>query len=200
MRIAPGGQGLYVRGVTAGLPSISELELLVGALFALLAVVKLNGRRRARRRRARVRWLVLGALAAGGAAFAFLGSPGHGTNVSATVPTPPRSHSVAARQEPASRPASARSSLPGSVLNDAGFALLRAGNYDRALPLLERAVKRLAGSGSLTDAYALYNLSATRFALGRCDGVLAMLAQSQKLQGRKPAIDSLRARAERRCR
>jgi hypothetical protein len=89
--------------------------------------------------------------------------------------------------------------LSGSILNDAGYARLRAGAYRRARPLLEEAVRRLRGSGSIVYAYALYNLAATRFALGDCDGVLAMLDRSQARQGQHPAIDRLREQAREPC-
>jgi hypothetical protein len=96
--------------------------------------------------------------------------------------------------------------LSGSILNDAGYARLRARNYQGARPLLEAAVRRLRGSGSIVYAYALYNLAATRFSLGDCNGVLAMLDRSQARQGRLPGnrptssagARALRGRAARR--
>ena len=54
----------------------------------------------------------------------------------------------------------------GAALNDAGFGHMQAGHYATALPLLERAVAALRGSGSLTEAYASYNLAFTRRSLG----------------------------------
>ena len=59
----------------------------------------------------------------------------------------------------------------GSALNDQGFRLLKAGDAAAALPILERAVAALQGSGSLTEAYALYNLALARFSTGDCNGV-----------------------------
>ena len=85
------------------------------------------------------------------------------------------------------------------ALNDQGFALMRAGDYARALPLLEQSVAALAGSGSLTEAYASYNLAFTRRALGRCDGVLDLLERSEEVQGRRTEIDRLRRDAGRAC-
>jgi hypothetical protein len=60
-------------------------------------------------------------------------------------------------------------------------------------------VQRLAGSGSIVDAYGLYNLAHARFAVGRCDGVLSMLDRSQARQGRRAEIDHLRKLARQRC-
>ena len=66
------------------------------------------------------------------------------------------------------------------------------GDYEGALPLLERAVDALSGSGSLAEAYASYNLAFTRFALGSCDGVLALLDRSEAVQGERKEIGALR--------
>lgn len=90
-------------------------------------------------------------------------------------------------------------SVAGARLNDAGFAELQEGNFESALPLFERAVSALTGSGSLAEAYASYNLALTRFALGRCEGVLALLDRSESVQGRRSEIDRLRRDAERSC-
>jgi hypothetical protein len=76
---------------------------------------------------------------------------------------------------------------------------MQAGDYRGALPLLVQAVERLQGSGSLSEAYASYNLAFTRFALGSCDGVLALLDRSQAVQGHRSEIDSLRRRAQPKC-
>ena len=84
-------------------------------------------------------------------------------------------------------------------LNNAGFAKMQAGDYNGALPLLEQAVTALQGSGSLDEAYADYNLAATRFALGNCDGVLSLLDESQQIQGHRKEIDHLRHDARKNC-
>jgi predicted Ser/Thr protein kinase len=87
----------------------------------------------------------------------------------------------------------------GAALNNAGFAKMRAGDYAGALPLLERAVQRLQGTGSIDEAYASYNLAFTRFALGNCDGVLDLLDRSESIQGHRSEIDRLHKQAEKRC-
>ena len=84
-------------------------------------------------------------------------------------------------------------------LNDEGFALMQAGDYEAALPLLEQAVAQSAGTGELVEAYASYNLAFTRRALGRCDGVLELLARSEEIQGRRGEIQRLRNETERDC-
>jgi serine/threonine-protein kinase len=71
-----------------------------------------------------------------------------------------------------------------AALNDQGFALMRAGDYQGALPLLEQSVAGLAF---------------TRHALGSCDGVLALLDRSQAIQGQRKEIDQLRRDAGKDC-
>jgi hypothetical protein len=87
----------------------------------------------------------------------------------------------------------------GVALNNAGFARMQAGDYTGALPLLERAVQKLQGTGSLDEAYADYNLAYTRYQLGNCDGVLDLLARSESIQGHRKEIDRLQHDAEKTC-
>ncbi len=84
-------------------------------------------------------------------------------------------------------------------LNDRGFALMQAGDYQGALPLLEQAVNGLSGSGETAEAYASYNLAFTRLALGSCDGVVGLLDRSAEVQGNRKEIKRLRKEAERSC-
>src|SRR6185436_13608575 len=107
-----------------------------------------------------------------------------------TVTTAPATTTAAAP------PASGQS---GTALNNAGFAKMQDGDYAGALPLLERAVQKLSGTGSLAEAYASYNLAYTRFQLGNCDGVLELLDRSEAIQGHRSEIDRLRAQAEENC-
>jgi eukaryotic-like serine/threonine-protein kinase len=96
-------------------------------------------------------------------------------------------------------PATSASGASGAQLNSAGYQKLQAGDLQGALPLLEQAVQKLDGTGSLDEAYAKYNLAYTRFGLGDCTDVLALLDQAQSIEGKKSAIDDLRHRAKKDC-
>ena len=111
--------------------------------------------------------------------------------VTTQVETPPPTTTA---QEPEPAP-----NVSAAELNDQGFELMRAGDYERALPLFEQAYERLAGSGELAEAYTAYNLAFTRLALGSCDGVLELLDRSEQVQGKRKPISSLRKEAERAC-
>jgi serine/threonine-protein kinase len=116
-----------------------------------------------------------------------------------TVTAPARTTTPETPATTSASPAEAASAATGSQLNDSGYSRMRAGDYRTALPLLEQAVSRLTGTGSLSEAYASYNLAFTRFALGRCDGVTSLLARSQAIPGHRSEIDQLRRQAQARC-
>jgi tRNA A-37 threonylcarbamoyl transferase component Bud32 len=163
--------------------------------------------------RGRSQWRLAGpvllALAAGGAAAALLattdsqqtrrGDPvrtetagGTTTKVAAAAPRTTTAASASGGGAPAGRSAAA--------LNLSGYRKMQAGDYRGALPLLQQSVEKLAGTGSTDEAYALYNLAFTRFALGSCNGVADMLDRSEQIQGHRSEIDQLRRRASRGCR
>ena len=62
-----------------------------------------------------------------------------------------------------------------------------------------QAVLALNGSNTLDEAYASYNLAYSRFAVGRCDGVVGLLDRSERIQGHRSEIDELRRQWEERC-
>src|SRR6187399_1477121 len=90
-------------------------------------------------------------------------------------------------------------SVDGAALGREGFARMQAGDYAAALPLLRQAVVALRGSNTLDEAYASYNLAFTRFAVGRCDGVIALLDRSERIQSHRKEIDELRRQWDARC-
>jgi len=118
------------------------------------------------------------------------------TTATETIPPPttePAPSTTTATTPPAT------TSVDGLTLNNEGFALMQDGDYAGALPLLERAVAGLTGSDSIGEAYASYNLAFTRFALGQCDGVLALLQRSEDIQGKRREIDRLYRQASKDC-
>lgn len=129
----------------------------------------------------------------GGGPGAASGNRASGKTAAATV-----THPVTTPKKPKPSTVPSATASPAQ-LNDIAYARLRAGDAQTALPLLERAVAALSGTGSLVEAYASYNLAWARFAVGRCDGVLQLLDRSQQIQGHRTEIDQLRAQAEQRC-
>jgi len=91
------------------------------------------------------------------------------------------------------------SSAGGAQLNLAGYRRMQAHDYAGALPLLEQAVQKLSGTGSLDEAYADFNLAYTRYALGDCTDVLTLLDRAQSIEGKRSPIDNLRHDARKSC-
>ncbi|HEY5295489.1 MAG TPA: serine/threonine-protein kinase, partial [Gaiellaceae bacterium] len=134
------------------------------------------------------RWWILALAAlllATGALAAILTTRG-GTQPSTRTVVRTVTHEGTTRETVTSQPPQQASGLSGAAANNAGYAKVQAGDYAGALPLLEQAVAKLSGSGSLDEAYADFNLALTRFALGQCTDVLALLDRSQQIQGRRP--------------
>jgi serine/threonine-protein kinase len=110
------------------------------------------------------------------------------------------SRRVAASNAAASEATATTASAPdGAALNADGYALVQAGDFQSALPILRQAVLTLKGDGTLTEAYASYNLAYARFAVGRCDGVTGLLDRSEGIQGSRIEIDTLRHQWQSRC-
>jgi len=125
-----------------------------------------------------------------------------GVTVRQTVTTPaapPPASSPAATTTAPTTTAATSSSGSGASLNNAGYAKMQSGDFAGALPLLEQAVQKLNGTGSLDEAYADYNLAYTRLKLGQCTDVMSLLDQSQSIQGHRSEIDSLRHDAKKAC-
>ncbi len=69
-------------------------------------------------------------------------------------------------------------SSDGLALNDEGFALVRDGRYEEAIPVLERAVEALGGSGDeATYNYALFNLASAYLGAGRAAEAIPLLEE-----------------------
>jgi tRNA A-37 threonylcarbamoyl transferase component Bud32 len=127
-----------------------------------------------------------------------------GETVTVTTPAPPTTTAQTTATTETTAPTTTASATPvapasGSELNDAGYELMKAGDYAGALPQFEQAVQSLAGTGSIAEAYALYNLAFTRLALGSCDGVFDLLDRSELIQGERTEIKGLRKDASKSC-
>ena len=149
------------------------------------------------RRRPRTPLLLaaLGLVVAGLALAALVGALRDGDGSAGAAPT----GTTTTTTTTTTTPPSTTVPVDAAALNDAGFALMRAGDYASARPLLERAVKALRGSGTRLEGYALYNLAYTRFALGICGGVLRLLDRSEAAQGERVEINELYGVAYDRC-
>jgi serine/threonine-protein kinase len=69
----------------------------------------------------------------------------------------------------------------GAALNQQGFDLMQAGRYEEAIPILQRAVDSLQGTGDLDFAYALYNLGRSLRLAGRPDEAIPVLEQRLRI-------------------
>jgi hypothetical protein len=173
-------------------------------LVAPAAGVPAAAAARTQHRSARPRYRML-ALAAGGlivaglASGALLSSIGDdgGRAADKTTSTQRTTTQQTTTEPPTTEPTTV--SVSGEELNDTGFALMQARDFEGALRPLERAVQALRRSETLAEAWASYNLAYTRFALGRCDGVLELLDRSEKIQGERQEIDKLYRKAYKSC-
>jgi serine/threonine-protein kinase len=164
-----------------------------GSCGALVAAARASvAERRVDRRRLAlsIAMLLLAALA--GAAVAWgIGSLNGG---SSTPPVPP--------------PASPNYSLDklllrsndGRTLNDMAYALIGAHQYRRALPFAAKAIEK-APQGSLTYAYATFNLGYARLRLNQCGRALPLLQRALTLEPSdlKPLVRRRIKQARRRC-
>jgi eukaryotic-like serine/threonine-protein kinase len=111
------------------------------------------------------------------------------TTVEAPPPAPPPTAPTAPP------PASAATSISAArSLNNQAFALMQQGRYAEALPLAQRALARLEGSGVIDEAYANYNVGRSLIELGRCDEGLPYIDRSQALQGTRSEFATARAK------
>jgi tRNA A-37 threonylcarbamoyl transferase component Bud32/tetratricopeptide (TPR) repeat protein len=128
--------------------------------------------------------LVLAALLGAAAALgvhALVDRGGGGGSGASTTSTP----------QPAAQPQPQSQSLDqlllrsrdGRTLNDAAYALIKVGEYARALPFARKAMK-MAAVGSLTRGYATFNLGYALLELGRCREALPRLQRALAIEAK----------------
>ena len=106
----------------------------------------------------------------------------------------PRNATRAAQPEVAAATAPApaepqQSDASPAQLNDQGFALMNSGDYDRAIPVLERAVAAFPeGSTDLTLAYALYNLGRSLRLAGRAGEAIPILERRLQFKNQRGVV------------
>ena len=74
------------------------------------------------------------------------------------------------------------------ALNNQAWELMKQGEYQSALPLLQSAVSQLQGHTDLGTAYANYNLGVTLMNLGRCSEAMPYLETSRSLQPQRHEV------------
>ncbi len=110
----------------------------------------------------------------------------------ASAPAPPP------QPQPPPPPPPAAAAGDGHALNDQGYSLMRQGAYATALPLLQQAVQKLAGTGPADpyEGYANYNLGYTLYRLGQCDEAVAYLKRAERLEPDRSEPRDVRKQAQ----
>jgi eukaryotic-like serine/threonine-protein kinase len=107
--------------------------------------------------------------------------------VTTSAPPPTQSATTSAAPPP--------SSTGGDPVaeNNRAYEMMKAGDYNSALPLLQDAASRLQGQGNLAEAYTDYNLGFTLMQLGNCTDAMTWLERSKALQpSRKEVKDAIK--------
>jgi len=90
---------------------------------------------------------------------------------------------------PPSPPASAAGTETPVALSDRGYALMQAGRYQQAIPVLRQAVSASpSGGADLTHAYALYNLAHSLRLAGRPQEAIPLLEQRLKIDNQRATV------------
>jgi len=87
-------------------------------------------------------------------------------------------------------PAAEGSSESGAALNEQGYAMIQAGEYEAAVPVLEEAVASYPeGSEDLGYAYALFNLGNALRLSGRPDEAIPILEQRLQIPNQTSTVE-----------
>ncbi|HET9185959.1 MAG TPA: serine/threonine-protein kinase [Solirubrobacterales bacterium] len=108
----------------------------------------------------------------------------------ATAVAAPEATEGAQGAGPESEPPAAGGPEAGAALNEQGYALIQAGEYDAAVPVLEAAVASYPeGSEDVAYAYALYNLGNALRLSGRPDEAIPVLEQRLAIPNQTPTVE-----------
>jgi len=109
-----------------------------------------------------------------------------------SVPTPSSEPEASPEPEPASEsPPEPEGSDPalGAALNEEGFALIQAGEYEAAVPVLEEAVAAFpAGTEDLSYAYALFNLGNALRLSGQPEAAIPVLERRLEIPNQQGEV------------
>lgn len=164
---------------------------LVGFLLALaaIALVALNGgddqaTKNARTAQAKQAKGERSQAAAGGAS-------GEATSPESSEPSEETRESSPPESEPTAAPASEGTDPElGASLNEQGFELIQAGEYEAAVPVLEEAVSAFPeGSEDVNYAYALFNLGNALRLSGRPEEAIPVLEQRLEIPNQTSTVE-----------
>lgn len=98
---------------------------------------------------------------------------------------------VATTEAPATAPtASGADPARGGSLNEQGYAMIQAGEYEAAVPVLEEAVRSFPeGTEDLNYAYALFNLGNALRLSGRPEAAIPVLEQRLQIPNQTEAVE-----------
>ena len=132
---------------------------------------------------------VLGLLAIAGGVWAISSLGGGGDDGASARKEQRQEARRQARTDRSSPTPGASAAASPAQLNDQGFQLMRAGRYDEAIPLLQRAVEAFpATNRDLTHAYALYNLGRSLRLAGRPSEAIPYLERRLRFNNQRPAV------------
>jgi predicted Ser/Thr protein kinase len=149
--------------------------------------------------------LLAAAVAGAGLAAALTGGDGEDSSAPRTVtrvttaegePTTETVVTTAPEPPPPPPPPPAPAGGSGQELTDRATELMEEGRYDEALPIAQRALRLLEGSGETYEGYANYNVGRSLVELGRCQEALPYLDRREQLLGQHPDVTA----ARRKCR
>ena len=96
------------------------------------------------------------------------------------------------QREPAPPPPPPPTGTSGRALTDQATNLMKQGRYGEALPIAQRALQQLAGTGQTYEGYANYNVGRSLVELDRCDEALPYLDRREQLLGSHPDVTAAR--------